>query len=90
MCGKNGFKKSRGEYVLDKNGDKIKNYICQYRNPFEYYALLNKSGKVVKTCFVDEVHDLSYDEEEGFKLELRSYGGCAYWNAKKNLADDFL
>jgi hypothetical protein len=90
MCGKDGFKKSRGEYVLDKNGDKIKSYICQYRKPFEYYALLNKSGKVVKTCFEDEVQDLDYEESEGFKLELRSYGGCAYWNAKKNLADDFL
>ena len=91
MCGKDGFKKSRGEYVLDKNGNKIKSFICQYRKPFEYYALVSKSGKVLKTCFLEDIHDFDYDsEDQNLSIELRSYEGCPYWESKKSAVADFF
>jgi hypothetical protein len=84
MCGKQGFKKSKGEYVLDKNGEKIKNYICEFRNGYDYYAILDKDKKLVKCVFTkEECSNL----ENNFSYEKRSYKGCPYFN-KDDL--DFL
>ena len=49
VCGKEGYKKRRGEFLLDAEGCKIENYICSVRKPMEYYVLLDKDGKIRQT-----------------------------------------
>lgn len=76
-CGKEGFKKSRGEYVLDKNGEKIPNFICSYRQPFSFFAVIDESGEVVRSAFEEsEIGEV----ERNQKVEKRFYSGCPYWN----------
>jgi len=79
MCGKQGFKKSKGEYVLDKDGNKIPNYICEFRNNFDYYAILNKEGKLIKCVFSE---DECLNLKDGLSYEKRSYDGCPHFKQK--------
>jgi len=78
-CGKDGFKMSRGEPVLDKYGDPIPAFICSFRKPFDYYALLDSNGKVLKTCFTEDVGDLESLLKEGQTISKMHYEGCPYW-----------
>lgn len=87
VCGREGFKKIRGEEVLDAEGKPIPNYICPYRQPQDYYVLLNKEGKIIKSAFQDCREDLVSDESKGESVELRHYKGCPHWN--KEIKDEF-
>jgi hypothetical protein len=86
-CGKDGYKISRGQPVLDKNGDPIKAFICPFRKPREYYALIDQAGNVKKTAFPENKDELII--EDGTKVFKMKYEGCPHWQNKKVL-DDFL
>ena len=81
-CGKEGFKKHRGEPLLDQNGDKIPAYICPFRRPMSYYALLNSAGEVKRGVFEGDEGSLESLKKEGDTIELREYEGCPHWNKK--------
>ena len=78
MCGKEGFKKSKGEYVLDKNGKKIKNYICEHRNPFDYYVVFDNEGAIVKTSFEKKSLEEKYPD---LTIEKKRYEGCPHFKS---------
>lgn len=88
-CGKDGFKISYGQPILDKNGEPIKAFICPYRKPMEYFAIKDKDGKVLKTAFVEDKNSLNANEEDGEELVKMNYSGCPHWEDKNKL-DDFL
>jgi hypothetical protein len=81
-CGKDGFKMSKGEPLLDERGEPIKAFICSYRKPFNYYVLLNEKGKVIKSVFEEDKLELTADESSGETIEERHYNGCPHWNRK--------
>ena len=81
-CGKEGFKKVRGEFLLDDNGNKVPFYICPFRKPMSYYVLVNKDGKIKKSAFLDDHDSLLSLKEEGDEIEVRDYAGCPHWNKK--------
>ena len=83
-CGKDGYKMSRGEPVLDKNGEPILAYICPYRKPTEYYALKDKDGNLKKTSFIDEKDSL--EAGEGEEIVKMQYDGCPHWENKSKLS----
>ena len=89
-CGKDGFKISKGQPVLDKNGDPIKAFICSFRKPFKYYALKNSEGKVLRTCFDSDSQDLlklQSQQQDDQTIELLEYSGCPYWSASESDAE---
>ena len=86
-CGKDGYKMSKGEPILDKEGNPIKAFICPFRKPMEYYALKDQDGNIKKTSFIDNKHEL--EVEEGDEIIKMKYDGCPHWNNKQVL-DDFL
>ena len=86
-CGKDGYKMSRGQPVLDKNGEPIVAFICPFRKPREYWALKDSSGNLKKTAFIENKHEL--EVEEGDKIIKMKYDGCPHWQNKQKL-DDFL
>ena len=88
MCGKDGFKISKGQPVLDKAGNPIVAYICPHRKPLDYYVLKDQSGKIIKSAFKDNKDSLV--AKEGQTIELMEYGGCPYWNKPKVEIDDFF
>ena len=79
-CGKDGFKMSRGEKVLDKNGEPIKAFICAYRKPFEYLVLLDSSGNIRKSVYPEDEHDLIKIKQDNETIEKREYSGCPAWS----------
>jgi len=81
-CGKEGFKKIKGEHILDKNGDKVPFYICPFRRPMDYYVLLNKDREVKRGAFKEKLYELEKIQKEGEVIELRKYDGCPHWNKK--------
>ena len=83
-CGKDGFKVSRGQPVLDKNGNPIPAFICSFRKPFPYYALKDSSGKVLKTCFIDDLNSLEKVKKEGQSIDRMEYEGCPYWKPSES------
>lgn len=88
MCGKDGFKISRGKPLLDKEGNPVVAFICPHRKPFSYYVLKDSSGKIVKSAFKEQKDSLV--PKDGETLELFDYGGCPYWNKPKTEIDDFF
>jgi hypothetical protein len=86
-CGKDGYKISKGEPILDKEGNPIKAFICPFRKPMEYYALKDQDGNIKKTSFIDNKHEL--EVEEGDEIIKMKYDGCPHWNNKQVL-DNFL
>ena len=81
-CGREGFKKYKGEPLLDENGDKVPAFICPFRRPMSYYVLLNQDGKVKKGAFLDDSKSLESMKKDGDTIEVRDYGGCPHWNKK--------
>jgi len=88
-CGREGFKKKKGEYLLDSNGDKIPSFICSFRRPFSYWALVNSNGDVIKSAHKDDKDSLCANEAKGELIELKEYSGCPYWEEKCVSGDDF-
>ena len=89
VCGKNGFKISKGQPLLDSNGNKIPAYICPYRNPLSYWIVKDPEGKIIKSVFQDEKDSLVNFEKEGFSIDLFEYKGCPYWLQKQS-SDSFF
>ena len=79
MCGKEGFKKSKGEYVLAADGSKIPSYICEHRLPLKYYAVLDSKNEIVKTYKLKGDIKLT----DGQLIEERNYEGCPHFNKRK-------
>ena len=79
-CGKDGCKMSRGKPVLNQEGQPIPAFICAYRKPASYYALMDKEGKVIKSVFESERHTLIPNLKEEEKVEEKQYHGCPHWN----------
>ena len=86
-CGKDGYKMSKGQPILDNNGDPIKAFICPYRKPREYWALKDASGKLKDTAFIEEKDTLNI--EEGDEVVKMNYEGCPHWQ-NKNIIDEFI
>jgi hypothetical protein len=78
---------SKGQPVLDKNGEPIKAFICPYRKPMEYYALKDADGKIKKTSSIENKHELEI--KDGDEILKMKYDGCPHWQ-KKQVIDDFL
>ncbi len=89
MCGKEGYKILKGSPLLDKDGNKVKAYICSHRNPLRYWVIEDSNGKIIKSAFEDKKDSLRPDESKGEKLVLKRYEGCPYWQQKAS-ADDFF
>jgi hypothetical protein len=68
--------------MQDKNGKPIKAFICQFRKPFDYFALVDKCGNVKKSVHLEDEVDLHDLKQEGDIIEKRKYTGCPAWNAK--------
>lgn len=81
-CGKEGFKKYKGEHILDTEGNKVPFYICPFRKPMDYYVLLDKSGKIKRSAFIDNLSELEKSKGDHDTIELRAYEGCPHWNKK--------
>lgn len=75
MCGKEGFKKSRGEFVLDSSGNKIKSFICEHRLPQEYYVFLDKDGNILQSFKEKPTNPTP----NNLTLEKRFYKGCPHF-----------
>ena len=60
-------------------------WICPFHKPFDYYVLLDKDGKQVKSSYEND-----FQPEDGQTVEKRHYEGCPAKNcqAKNNLQDD--
>jgi hypothetical protein len=84
-CGKDGPKISRGQPVLDKNGDPVMAFICSFRKPFSYYALKNSDGSLVSTAFLDDKSDLEKIKSKDQVIELMEYSGCPYWKPSEHV-----
>lgn len=89
-CGKDGYKISKGQPLLDKNGEKVVAYICPHRKPMDYYVLKDSSGKVIKSSFKEEKDKLTPNKDKGETVELFSYGGCPHWNKPEGKIDNFF
>ena len=88
-CGREGYKKRKGELLLDANGKKIKNYICPFRKPIKYSALVDENENAIKSTFYKDRDTLSPDKEKGEKVQTMQYDGCPHWE-NKGIIDDFL
>ena len=52
MCGKDGYKISKGQTLLDKEGNPVVAYICPYRKPIDYIVLKDCLGDIKRSFFI--------------------------------------
>lgn len=74
-----GFDQQEGQ--LKKDG--TKRWGCPYKWAFEYYAVKDKDGKIIKTYHLDDAHLIDYNEEKGEQLFIEKYKGCPAWNKER-------
>lgn len=75
MCGKSGYKKSRGEYVLDKDGNKILSYMCEFKESFDYYSVKDKN----ENFLFNTKNPKDPRIKSGYILSKNKYKGCPYF-----------
>lgn len=78
-----GFAKEKGQ--LKKDGTVM--WHCSFKFPFEYYALCNEEGDVVKSSFKD---DLKPKTDKGEFVVKKKYKGCPHFIKKSADYDSFL
>lgn len=74
-----GMGKVKGE--LKKDGS-LK-WACSYRFPFDYFALIDEDGNVLKTAFEEK----ELETKSGQAIIKKHYTGCPYFNNKKESND---
>jgi len=83
-CGKDSPKIYKGQPVLDDQGKPVMAFICSYRKPMEYYALI-ENGKVIKTSFIEDKEDLHKIKTDKQEIKLMKYEGCPHWKAPEHV-----
>lgn len=71
-----GFAKAPGE--LKKDGKP--KWHCKFKFPFEYYALYETDGKLIKTAFLEDYDQLLKIKKENQYIKRENYEGCPRWN----------
>lgn len=78
-----GFAKEPGQ--LKKDGTPM--WHCNYKFPFNYYALKDSAGVILKSVKEGEEHKLIANEDEGQYIEKMHYEGCPKFNVKNSDID---
>tara|TARA_R100000908_G_C3752256_1_gene146757 strand:- start:1400 stop:2431 length:1032 start_codon:yes stop_codon:yes gene_type:complete len=71
-----GFAKFRGQ--LKKDGNTM--WHCVYKFPFDYYALYDENGKLIKTEFPENYYVLTKMRRPNDTIKKMKYAGCPRWN----------
>ena len=66
-----------GKCKTDVKKDGSPAWVCSYKYPFLYYAVINKENKVKATSKVRE--EIVDKVEDGDRIEERFYAGCPAW-----------
>lgn len=78
LCGLNGFKKYYNKSLGRKVETEEPQFICQYRNPFDYYAVIDGECNNVRSAIT--IEDLKL--KNGESAVKRHYRGCEAWHAR--------
>jgi hypothetical protein len=71
-----GFAKYKGQ--LKKDGNPM--WHCIYKFPFDYYALYDENGKLIKTEFPEDYYLLLKKRGPNDTIKKLHYAGCPRWN----------
>ena len=71
-----GFAKYRGQ--LKKDGNPM--WHCVYKFPFDYYALYDDKGKIIRTAFAEDYYALTEMRGPNDTIKKMKYAGCPRWN----------
>ena len=55
---------------------KIGKWRCPYLDPYDYFVIVDKSGKEINKSFKKKDLEKKLLPEEGQKIEERKYDGC--------------
>jgi len=61
----------------------IGKWVCPYKAPFDYYALLDKDDKVIKSSFED-----NFKAKKNQKIKKMTYDGCPKFHGPKSEQED--
>lgn len=82
ICGKGGFKMRYNKETKQKEQTEEPNWKCPYKDPFDYWAIIDKDGNNIKTNFLKgELPEP--DKSKGQKLVKRKYTGCPAFHASQ-------
>jgi ATP-dependent helicase/DNAse subunit B len=73
------LKDAESSFAIDDPASKwmcgIGKWVCPCKKPFDYFVLLDKKKKVLKSSFEDD-----FETKKGQKVEKRHYEGCPKFN----------
>lgn len=90
LCGKNsGNKRAKledGSYL--ESNEKV--WVCPYKNPFVYWAVVDKDSNIVRSSMGLEKINISEEEaRKNFSIKQFRYAGCPAWHASKEEIENF-
>ena len=90
MCGKDGYKISKGKPLIGDDGNPVVAYICPYRKPMDYVVLKDSEENIIRSFFKDAPELSTLVLKEGESLIESHYDGCPRWSKDTSEIDDFL
>ena len=78
FCGKRGMK-TFDDKDLGRVPSPEKNWMCPHKEPYDYYALVDKDGDVKKTARTEE----ELTPTDDLRIIKKHYAGCPAWYASK-------
>lgn len=83
ICGKDGFKELYDRKTKTKTPTTEPHWKCPYKDPFDYWAVINKRGEAVRSYEAEEKVKISEGEvADGFSVQKMRYCGCPAWGHK--------
>ena len=85
FCGKKGMKTFNLKEYGKVEAPEV-NWICPYKEPYNYFVLLGEGDKIIKSAMTKG----ELIPKEGQKVEPRTYSGCPAFHASKKDLKKFL
>ena len=85
LCGKDGFKEFYNKQTKQKEPTDEPNWKCDFKDPFEYWAIVDVNNNNIRTAFKkSELNLTEEDKNNGYLLKKKKYAGCRAWHTSKN------
>lgn len=79
FCGKDGFKNYKDKDLGRRVQSPEPAWKCPYKDPYDYYALVDSDGEVIKTS----INEGSLSPKDGQSVQKKRYGGCLAWHKEE-------
>lgn len=88
LCGKNGYKFIYDPKTRKKTPTDEPHWKCPYKDAFDYYSVVDSSGKIIKSY--QDGEEIHFNPEKGEVIKKMKYLGCPAFKGSDKYFDNFM